>query len=186
MTLIRKALGLSILLSANMIGVSYAQSGSVCPDYIIGERADYVSAIEQPIQGLLERLADCEISSWAAKTVLFRARVSDDPTLRPALRNVVDSWRASSPYLAGQALLALAVLGEEPDYFIDILEEAAEENDFEISNYMFGIFGYFANQADYNRLIRLKTQYPQVDLPMYNYWDFINERLGDNYVFDFE
>ena len=138
-----------------------------------------------PLAPLLARIANCEVRSGVAATVLFRARVSDDPALRPALRRVVDAWRAHDFVTTGHALVALAVLGEEPDYFVGQVEAALADGNPTTASYATRISSYFADSTRYARLLDIQARYPSEHFATSVYWNFASDSLHVDDVLDY-
>lgn len=154
-----------------------AQDGPPCPPFEgygpPHEPGDYSAMTAEPLPDALRRIADCEVALIPAKIALHRARYSDDPTLRPALRRIVDAWRVQASDVTGHAYVALAVLGERPEYFMAEVERALADSLYSVANHAAqGGAAVYPDSARYGRLRVLEEEYG-ANLSLSSYWDVV-------------
>lgn len=133
--------------------------------------ADYALTARAPLADVLDRVARCEVTGGAVATALLRARLSDDPALRPVLRRVADATRGEGAVTAASAYLALAVLGEDPDALVDAVERAVSEGHGPLARRVASISAAFPDSARHARLRALETA-SGVPLVGDDYWAF--------------
>ncbi len=166
---------LVVLLALTTAPAVWAQTAPLCPDFEgygpPGSLTDAVDAMSAPLPAFLERIARCEVGFDAATTALLRARFSDDPTLRPVLRRIVDALRLEALDRTADALLALAVLGERPGYFADQAEVFLADGDEYLAQNAVRISSFYADSILYKRFEGIQARYPQHELVLGEYWN---------------
>ena len=171
----RSTLALLCLVALLVASPSLAQTSPSCPEDPSSYGPDFEPGVYErmmtdPLPDALARIADCEVALWPAETALTRARYSDDPALRPALRRVVDAWRAQNRAIVGLSYVALAALGERPDYFVEEAERAVADGLFRVAEYAALSSAFFPDSSRYDRL-RALSDASGANLFLGMYWD---------------
>ena len=156
MSFLRPPLALILSLAAGAVGAQTAcpTTEGYGPE---GSASDYDDMATLPLPDALGRVAACETALIPAQIALVRARYSDDPTLRPVLRDVVSTWRVEAWDVAAQAYVALAVLGADPDYFVEEAERAVSEGSLEAARAAARIAAFFPDGQRQDRLRALEA-----------------------------
>jgi len=113
-----------VVIGLLVLGAVPAVAQQVCDELPEAEPVEDAYAL--PLQQGLDLVRACGLGHRDAEVLVFRAGLSRDPAVIPALKGVVDAYRTTNSQLTRAALASLLVLGEPASYFLNVASRAAQ------------------------------------------------------------